>query len=68
MTIDKPYSLILNSAKVSVLTITILLESWKLDTIGGSSDNELLLLSLSQQFLNKIVLLCFSQNAFVIGA
>lgn len=45
----KPYSLILNSAKVSVLTITVLLESWKLNTLGGSSDNELMLLSLNQQ-------------------
>jgi len=41
----KPYSLILNSARVSVLTIRVLLESWKLNTLGGSSDNELLLVS-----------------------
>lgn len=45
MTIKKKaYSLILNSATVSMLTITALLES--LNTLGGSSDIELLLLSL----------------------
>lgn len=45
----KPCSLILNSAKVSVLTITVLPESWKWNTLGGSSDNELMLLSLNQR-------------------
>lgn len=36
-------------SQMSVLTITVLLESWKWNTLGGSSDNELMLLSLNQQ-------------------
>lgn len=62
----KGFSLILNSLGVSVLTITVHLES--LNTPRGSSGMELLLLSLSHQFLNKVVSPCLLQNLSAILA
>lgn len=49
----QPHSLILNLAKVSGLTITVLLESWKLNMLRGSSDSDLRLFSLGQQLSAK---------------